>query len=197
MRRLIAFLACLTVALLVGVSTAQADGLPLRRPQPAQLKARAVAEVGAPGALVPVEGTLLDAQRRPLTGVPVLASVAGAAEHGALESLTGSGGAFELYVPLPSELPASGIVDLTVSFGGTAEAAASSLTLPIRVVPQDETNADQPDAEPAPEVANRADITALPTSGSALIDQLILVAAGLFGVMVLLFGIGAFLRRRH
>lgn len=198
MRRVIAFLACFAVAVLLGVSTAQADGLPARDPQPATLKARAVAEAGTPGALMPVQGTLRDAQRRPLTGVPVMVTVPGAAEHGALESLTGSGGTFELFVPLPTDLPASGVVDLTISFGGTAQAAASSLTLPIRVtVPQDETNTDRPDAQPAPGTVTRTDQATLPTSGSPLIDQLILVAGGLFGVMVLLFGVGAFLRRRR
>lgn len=198
MRRAIAFLACFVVAILLGISTAQADGLPTRGPLPATLKARAVAEAGTPGALMPVEGTLVDAQRRPLTGVPVVVTVPGATEHGSLESLTGSGGAFEVYVPLPTDLPASGTVDLTVSFGGTAQAAASSLTLPIRVtLPRDETNADQPDAQTVPGTATRADPGPLPTSGSPLIDQLIVVAAGLFGVMVVLFAVGAFLRRRR
>ena len=198
MRRVIAFLACFAVAVLLGVSTAQADGLPARGPEPATLKARTISEAGTPGALVPVQGTLRDAQRRPLTGVPVMVTVPGASEHGALESLTGSGGAFEIYVPLPTDLPASSIVDLTVSFGGSAEAAASSLTLPIRVtLPQDETGADRPDAQPAPGTATHTDPVTLPTSGSPLIDQFILVAAGLFGVMVLLFGVGAFLRRRR
>ena len=197
MRRVIVFLTSLALVLLMGVGTARAEVIEFKGPQPARLKARAVAEVGTPGSLVPVEGTLLDARQRPVTGVPVVVSVPGEA-HGVLESLTGSGGAFELYVPLPDRAPASGTVELTVSFHGTEQAAASSLILPVRVVaPQDETNADQPGVEPEPGPVARTEAAALPTSGSALIDQLIVVAAGLLGVMVALFAVGAFLRRRR
>lgn len=198
MRRVIVFLTSLALVLLMGIGTARAEVIEFKGPQPARLKARTVAEVGAPGSLVPVEGTLLDARQRPVTGVPVVVSVPGEAQGGVLESLTGSGGAFELYVPLPDQAPASGTVELTVSFHGTEQAAASSLVLPIRVVaPQDETNADQPGVEPEPGPVARTEAAALPTSGSALIDQLIVVAAGLLGVMVALFAVGAFLRRRR
>lgn len=199
MRRLIVFLTSLALVLLTGVGTARAQVGEFRGPEPATLRARAVAEVGTPGSLVPVEGTLVDAQRRPVTGVPVVVSIPGDAQNGVLESLTGSGGAFELYVPLPERAPASGTIELTVSFHGTEQAAASSLVLPVRVaVPQDETNADQPDADqPDAGPVARTEAAALPTSGSTLIDQLIVVAAGLFGLMVALFGVGAFLRRRR
>lgn len=197
MRRVIVFLTSLALVLLMGVGTARAEVIEFKGPQPARLKARAVAEVGTPGSLVPVEGTLLDARQRPVTGVPVVVSVPGEA-HGVLESLTGSGGAFELYVPLPDQAPASGTVELTVSFHGTEQAAASSLILPVRVVaPQDETNADQPGVEPEPGPDARTEAAALPSSGIALIDQLIVVAAGLFAVMIALFAVGAFLRRRR
>lgn len=198
MRRLIIFLTSLTLALALGASPAWADAIGFRGPQPATLKARAVAEVGTPGSLVPVEGTLRDAQRRPMTGVPVVVSVPGDASHGTLESLTGSGGAFELYVPLPDQAPASGTVELTISFHGTEQAAASSLILPVRVaVPQEETTAGQPGVEPEAGPVARPEAAAVPSSGSALIDQLIVVAAGLFGLMVALFAVGAFLRRRR
>ena len=195
MRRLIVFLSSLALAVLLGAGSAGAEVMELKGPQPATLKARTVAEVGAPGALVPIEGTLRDAKRRPVTGVPILVSVPGDPAHGTLESLTGSGGAFEVFVPLPDQAPASGTVELTVSFPGTDQAAASSLILPVRVAAPQETNADQPGVEPAS--AGHTEAAALPSSGVALIDQLIRVAAGLFGLMVMLFGVGAFLRRRR
>ena len=206
MRRVIVFLAALAVAVLLGVGTAQADttmlngvhGPQFKGPQPASLKARTVAEVGAPGALVPVEGTLLDASRRPLTGVPVRVAVEGDPSP-ALISLTGSGGAFEVFVPLPEALPATGEVQLTVRFDGTADAAASSLTLPVRL----QGPAHPAPAEvvaPAPAAPAPADTGVkvnLPTSGSPLLDQLIVVAGGVFGILVALIAVGAFLRRRR
>lgn len=201
MRRVILLLTCLAVTLLAGAGTASAA--PLRQaPQPATLRARTVAPAGTPGALVPIEGTLLDAQRRPLTGAPVVVTVAGSPDSDELRSLTGSGGTFEFYVPLPEQVPATGVVDLQVSFGGTDQAAASSVTLPVRVqsdVAPAEAELSRPGA-PAPAVTAPADHTGaatLPTSGSAFIDQLIVVASGLLGVMILLFGVGAVLRRRR
>ncbi|MFT4294820.1 MAG: hypothetical protein QM582_05340 [Micropruina sp.] len=199
MRRVIVFLTSLTLALLLGAGTARADTVALKGPLPATIKARTVAPAGAPGALVPIEGTLRDAQRRPLTGVPVIVSLPGTdAAHSTQESLTGSGGSFEAYVPLPESLPASGTVELTVSFAGSEQAAASSLVLPVRVVaPQQSGPGDQPAAQPeSGPAAQPAEVT-LPSSGIPLIDQLIGVAGGVFAVMVLLFGVGAFLRRRR
>ena len=202
MRRVIVFLTSLSLALLMGVGSATAA--PSRRgPLPATLKATATTDVGTPGALVPIAGTLTDAKRRPLTGLPVQVTVAGAPQAGTLQSLTGSGGAFEVYMPLPDDLPATGTVALQVTFNGTAEAAASSLTLVVRIEPAGgPVNADlhQPASGPPPAAtapAERNDSAVLPTSGSAFIDQLIVVAAGLFGVMILLFGVGALLRRRR
>ena len=202
MRRAIVFLSCLALTLLMGVGSASAA--PARKgPLPATLRAKAVALAGTPGSLMPIEGTLLDAKRKPLTGVPVVVSVAGSAQA-ELESLTGSGGTFEVYVPLPEQAPVGGTVDLQVTFHGTTEAAASSVTLPVRVeaanVPA-EAELGQPADAPAPAATAPTEkggsAAALPSSGSPLIDQLIVVAAGLLGVMVVLFGIGAGLRRRR
>ena len=72
MRRVIVLLSLLTVAVLLGVSTAQAA--PAQRgPQPATIRAKTATDTGAPGALVPVAGTLRDAKQRPLTGALVMA----------------------------------------------------------------------------------------------------------------------------
>jgi len=196
MRRIIIFLTTLTLTLLTGAGVARADAPGFEPPLPATLRARTVAGVGSPGSLVPVEGTLLDAKRRPLTGVPVVVTVNGI-RAAALESLTGSGGAFEMYVPLPEELPAPGTAELTVSFEGTAEAAASSMTLPVRVEAPAAATTDFSGPAPAATTPARNGDDLLPSSGSALIDQLIVVAVGLLGVMVLLFGVGAFMRRRR
>lgn len=62
MRRVIVLLSLLTVAVLLGVSTAQAA--PAQRgPQPATIRAKTATDTGAPGALVPVAGTLRDAKQ--------------------------------------------------------------------------------------------------------------------------------------
>jgi hypothetical protein len=201
MRRVIVFVSLLTLAVLLGVSTAHAA--PAQRgPQPATIRAKTASDTGAPGALVPVAGTLRDAKHRPLTGVPVTVAVAGAPQVDELQLLTGSGGDFEVYVPLPDAMPASGTVDLVVSFQGTADVAPTSVTLPVRVesAPQAVAADLQKPAGPAPAATlpgGHGSRTALPTSGSPLIDQLIMVASGLLGVMVVLFGIGALLRRRR
>ncbi len=201
MRRVIVLLSLLTVAVLLGVSTAQAA--PAQRgPQPATIRAKTATDTGAPGALVPVAGTLRDAKQRPLTGALVMVAVAGAPQADELQSLTGSGGAFEVYVPLPDAMPTSGTVELVVSFQGSADAAAASLTLPVRVESGQQGVAAglQQPAGPAPAATLPSDQggrNGLPTSGSPLIDQLIVVAAALIGVMVVLFGIGAVLRRRR
>ncbi len=192
MRRVIVLLSLLTVAVLLGVSTAQAA--PAQRgPQPATIRAKTATDTGAPGALVPVAGTLRDAKQRPLTGALVMVAVAGAPQADELQSLTGSGGAFEVYVPLPDAMPTSGTVELVVSFQGSADAAAASLTLPVRV----ESGQQAGPAPAATLPSDQGGRNGLPTSGSPLIDQLIVVASGLLGVMVVLFGIGAVLRRRR
>ena len=202
MRRVIAFLSCLALTLLMGVGSASAT--PSRGgPPPATLRAKAIAAAGTPGALMPVSGTLLDARRRPLTGVPVVVSIADSPETAQLESLTGRGGSFELYVPLPDQAPGTGTVQLLVRFNGTSQAAASSVTLPVRIEPAvapADTDLAQPADAPAPAASapsTSGGAALLPTSGSPLIDQLIVVAAALIGVMVVLFGIGAGLRRRR
>ncbi|MFT3859837.1 hypothetical protein [Micropruina sp.] len=201
MRRVIVLFTSVVLTLLAGLGTAQAA--PARQgPQPATIRAKAATDIGSPGALVPVAGTLLDAKKRPLTGVPVVVTVSGAPQAGELQSLTGSGGAFEAYVPLPDQAPASGTVELQLSFPGSADAAATSLTLPVRVEPgQVPSGLTQPVEVPAPAATlpsdRGAEITGLPSSGSPLIDQLIVVATGLLGVMVLLIGIGVLLRRRR
>ena len=202
MRRVIVFLTSLTLALLMGVGTASAAPT-LKRPLPTTLKATVTSGVGSAGSLVPIAGTLTDAKRRPLTGLPVEVSVAGAPQASTLQSLTGSGGAFEVYVPLPDDLPSTGMVELEVTFNGTPEAAASSVTLAVRIEPASgpaSAELQQRVGGPAPAAtapAERNGAAVLPTSGSAFIDQLILVAAGLLGVMVVLFGVGAVLRRRR
>lgn len=195
MRRVIVFLSSLAAALMLCVGTAHADTVTRKGPLPATLKARAVSGEGAPGALVPVQGTLLDANRQPLTGQSVVASVPGGDQQPA--ALTSSSGAFELYVPLPENLPNTGSVEVTLSYSGSAQAAASTLTLPVRIVVPAEGNDDQPVAEPATQADLAGEVAVLPTSGSAMLDQLIAVAAGLLGVMLALFAVGAFLRRRR
>ncbi|MBK8447426.1 MAG: hypothetical protein IPL41_12340 [Micropruina sp.] len=196
MRRVIVFLTSLVLALSLSAGTANAA------PQPATLKAKAQSSVGAPGSLVPVTGTLLHANRRPLTGAQVVVTIEGRPTGEGVQSLTGSGGAFEVYVPLPDDLPSSGVVELKLSFSGTAEAAASTLRLPVQLQPADAVTAglQQPAVAPAPAVTTPAEhptVATLPSSGSPFIDQLILVAGGLLGVMILLFGVGAVLRRRR
>lgn len=195
MRRVIVFLSSLAAALILCVGTAHADTVAAKEPLPATLKARAVSGEGAPGALVPVAGTLLDAQRRPLSGQSVVAIVTGG--EGRPAALTGNAGDFELFVPLPEDLPGSGTIDVTLSYGGSAQAAASTFVLPVRIVaPADETDG-QPGVEPASSTDLGDQPAVLPSSGSAMIDQLIAVAAGLLGVMLALFAVGAFLRRRR
>jgi len=201
MRRVIVFLTCLLLTLVTGVGTASAAP-PRRGPLPATLRAEALAQAGTPGALIPVQGILLDAQRRPITGQPVVATITGAPDTTGLVSLTGSGGSFELYVPLPDEAPAAGTVEVRVSFNGTTEAAASAVVLPVKVEPVGapaDAEAGRPADAPAPAATAptaHGGTSLLPTSGSPMIDQLIVVAAGLLGVMVVLIAIGAGLRRR-
>lgn len=195
MRRVIVFLSSLAAALMLCVGTAHADTVTAKGPLPATLKARAVSGEGAPGTLVPVQGTLLDANRQPLTGQSVVASVPGGDQQPA--ALTSSSGDFELYVPLPDDLPASGSVEVTLSYGGSAQAAASTMTLPVRIAVPTEGDVEQPGAEPAARAELGGEVATLPTSGSAMLDQLIAVAAGLLGVMLALFAVGAFLRRRR
>ena len=199
MRRVIVFLTCLAAALVAGIGSASAAPAG-KGPLPATLRAKAVVTAGSPGALLPLHGTLQDAQRRPLPGALVEVTIAGSPESRQLRSLTGSGGVFEVYVPLPDQVPTSGTVDLLVSFSGTAQAAASSVTVPVRIesLPAPaEAGLGQPADVPAPAATAPVERGGLPTSGSPLIDQLIMVAAGLIGVMIVLFAVGAGLRRRR
>lgn len=199
MRRLLVLLCTIGVA---GLAAGPAVAVPAElTPRPATLQATTIADVGAPGTLVPVEGRLLDAERRPLTGAEIVVTLAGSAQSPAGQSLTGSGGTFELFVPLPEQVPASGRVDLQVSFPGTAEAAASTLTLPVKVAPEQVVPAEVPaptQATTPPTGASvQSSLPGQPSSGSAFLDQLIVAAAGLLAVMIGLFAIGAFLRRRR
>lgn len=195
MRRVVIVVTALILSLflsLIGAGWSRAEQ------RPTTLRATTLADAGAPGSLVGVRGQLLDAGQHPLGGVPVTARVAGTGPVGVLKSLSGENGQFELDVPLPDQVPAGRVLQVEVSFAGTAEAAATSLTLPVTVTLPAKVDPGAPHEVPAPAVTPPTEtVQGLPTTGSTMLDQLIVAAGGLLGLMVVLFVIGAVLRRRR